>query len=292
MAQAPPGELLAVAAAVRQVLDGDEAAFAEAAGDAFEAYNEAQMATARAPDTGAKLLLARVGRLGSNVYLNPSTGAAVTVDPFALTIKASRPALKRQLPHEGVELCRAAVEEALSPYMRETYPDGLAAVYGASLDQLEAEPEAAALTVCISSAYLRPKHFINGRWTSRWHVVINPGEDEATGMRAHIFGDVKVGVHYFEECNIQLSSNYSGSMDVAGEDLKALSVAIVTAIAGAEGLYLKELEECYADLSNHTIKDMRRKLPKTGQKFPWSAQALRLKGELKHAKAQAPDAEQ
>lgn len=39
-------------------------------------------------------------------------------------------------------------------------------------------------------------------------------------------------------------------------------------------------------------QDMRRKLPKTGQKFPWSAQALRLKGELKHAKAQAPDAEQ
>lgn len=26
-----------------------------------------------------------------------------------------------------------------------------------------------------------------------------------------------MGVHYFEECNIQLSSNYSGSMDVAGE---------------------------------------------------------------------------
>lgn len=40
---------------MRQVLDGDEAAFAEAAGDAFEAYNEAQMATARAPDTGAKV---------------------------------------------------------------------------------------------------------------------------------------------------------------------------------------------------------------------------------------------
>lgn len=37
------------------MLDGDEAAFAEAAGDAFEAYNEAQMATARAPDTGAKV---------------------------------------------------------------------------------------------------------------------------------------------------------------------------------------------------------------------------------------------
>jgi hypothetical protein len=31
------------------------------------------------------------------------------------------------------------------------------------------------------------------------------------------------------------------------------------------------------------VKDLRRKLPRTGQKFPWSAQALKLAGELKAA---------
>lgn len=282
MAQSPPGELLAVSQAVRKVL-GDEAVFREAALGVFESYNEAQMASARTADTGAKvLILTQVGRLGESVYLDPSTASAVTVDPFALVVLSSRPALKAQLPPPGVELLRGAVEKALRPYLRDSYPDGLSAVYGVSTGRLQAEPEAEALTVCISSAYLRTKHFINGRWTSQWQVMVNAREGEAQ-MSAHVFGGCRVSIHYFEDGNIQLSSDYSGSMDVVGEDPDALGTAIVAAIAGAEALYLKELEDCYAELSNSTVKDLRRKLPRTGQKFPWSAQALKLAGELKAA---------
>jgi hypothetical protein len=81
----------------------------------------------------------------------------------------------------------------------------------------------------------------NGRWTSQWEVVVNAREGEAQ-MSAHVFGGCRVSIHYFEDGNIQLSSDYSGSMDVVGEDPDALGTAIVAAIAGAEALYLKELE--------------------------------------------------
>jgi len=289
LAQAPPGELEYVARDLRIILSDDEL-FTEAAYDVFEASNERDMALARSAESNVKVMITSVGKVGCNQYFHPKSGDVMTIDHFTKTITKTRAALKRELAADKIEPFRYALEKAMRPYMHEAFPDGQCAVYG-HLD--DGEDGVIGATVCIASSVQRSKNFMTARWTSQWRVALrSEGEGLRLCRHAHIFGDMKAHVHYFEDGNMQLSTSYNASTEARGEDNQNLAEAVVYAIAGCEAVYLSELEDVFKDLSGRVVKDMRRALPRTGMKFPWSNQGKRLVGELRKARPQANQEEE
>eukprot|EP00191_Tetraselmis_sp_GSL018_P015008 CAMPEP_0177583588 /NCGR_PEP_ID=MMETSP0419_2-20121207/3403_1 /TAXON_ID=582737 /ORGANISM="Tetraselmis sp., Strain GSL018" /LENGTH=282 /DNA_ID=CAMNT_0019072991 /DNA_START=393 /DNA_END=1241 /DNA_ORIENTATION=+ len=272
--QSPPGELEYVCRDLREIVKDDELV-AAAAVDVFEKQNEEQMVTVRVKDSNTRYMLSRAGRIGACTYLDPKTETVITVDHPSKTVTGRRPAVGGELPPAEHADLRKAVERAMEPYMREAYPEGMFAVYGGK----ELAEGVSGLIVCISSATLRARNFVAGRWVSEWRVALRPEPDFA----AHMCGDMKARVHYFEDGNVHLRTSYSGSAEVVGEDCESLALAIVQAISGGEALFLKDLEDCFQIASQRATKDMRRGLPRTGMKFPWSSRVLQLHDELKQS---------
>ena len=57
------------------------------------------------------------------------------------------------------------------------------------------------------------------------------------------------------------------------------------------GLASSCTQDQFAGLTGHTLKNMRRALPRTGMKFPWSSQSMRLVGEIRCAQPKPSDAD-
>lgn len=117
---------------------------------------------------------------------------------------------------------------------------------------------------------------------------------------AHLNGEVRATVHYFEEGNVQLGTKWAYSTSVSYsvcrpvtsmmwsvfsvlfithlkvvaltvvQDADSLAKAVTSAISTAEITYHKTLDETYGALSEN-FKVLRRALPITKQPMNWSA---------------------
>uniref|UniRef100_A0A7I4FDH0 F-actin-capping protein subunit alpha n=2 Tax=Physcomitrium patens TaxID=3218 RepID=A0A7I4FDH0_PHYPA len=92
---------------------------------------------------------------------------------------------------------------------------------------------------------------------------------------ASLEGSITVNAHYFEEGNVQLESSRKFNDTVVLQDGKDAGTLIVNSIEHFESVYLSNLEEQYANLSDRTFKELRRKLPVTRTMFAWD-KALQL----------------
>lgn len=90
-------------------------------------------------------------------------------------------------------------------------------------------------------------------------------------------------MHYFENGNVQLNTNFTPSVttDVGSDAAKA----IATAIQKEETAYHTSLEESFAALPTTTFKTLRRALPLSKQLCNWAAiGSYKLGGEIARKK--------
>ena len=57
------------------------------------------------------------------------------------------------------------------------------------------------ITICISASKFNPNNFWNGRWRSVWTCTFSPNG------KVQLDGNMKLNVHYYEEGNVQLTTN-------------------------------------------------------------------------------------
>lgn len=210
-------------------------------------------------------------------YLNPDTKSVVTVDHVKQKSVGERPATEAEGQADPeVEKWRAAVACELHKYVGSAYPGGGGVVYGTGKTG-----GTSSLVACISSLKISPRNYWTGSWRSEWALDV----DTASG-KAKLRYKVGVLVHYFEEGNVQLNTSTSGdvSVDIAGGDeggVEKAAKAMLAEIRRVEKDYLISLEDAYADLSETTFKELRRKLPMTRSHFPWENAESFLASELK-----------
>ncbi|KAI9637904.1 putative F-actin capping [Dioszegia hungarica] len=103
--------------------------------------------------------------------------------------------------------------------------------------------------------------FWTGRWRTCWTV------DKAA---AKVEGKLLVDVHYFEQGNVQLTTQHKASFaypsEVSGQSIAS---QIVTTISKVEAAYQMELQDVYGDLGDKVFRSLRRALPVTRQKVDW-----------------------
>jgi len=253
----PPGEFMEVVTDVRGLLS-DESIINDSAPSTFREYNTDQMLQVQSPGGSHKVLITKFGEVGNGEYLDPRGHQVVSFDHIRQEVTGSRP-ISVELD-QSVEPFRSAFDDAVSHYVSEHYQHGTCTVYG------KKDGRNHVITICISSAKFNPNNFWNGRWRAVWTCKFAPGSGAL-----EITGKLRVNVHYYEDGNVQLTTDTPKSINVnGGNDAKVLAEAAAKAIEKCEHDYHTRLEQSYNTMGETTFKALRRVLPITRQKIDWT----------------------
>jgi len=251
----PPGEFMEVVTDVRGLLS-DESIINASAPATFREYNTDQMLQVQSP-AGHKFLITKFGEVDRGNYLDPRGKKVVAFDHIRQEVTGSR-SIKNELD-SSIENWRSAIDEIAARYTVDHYVNGTSTVYA------KKEGSNVVVTICISSAKFQPNNFWNGRWRSVWTVKFG-----TKGGQATLTGKIRVNVHYYEDGNVQLTTNTPKQVQAGGNDPKSMASSVIKAIAAAEHDYQARLEHSYVTMSDTTFKALRRVLPITRVKIDWS----------------------
>jgi len=250
---APPGEFNEVVSDVRGLLQNDDLLNQNAL-ETFRAYNTTQMVQVVNGDH--EVLITKYGEIGNNEYLDPRGGQVVTYDHIRQKITSTRK-IGSELD-SSVESFRKAIEEASFNYISQHYQNGTTAVYSGK------DGGDFKVILCISSAKFSPQNFWGGRWRSVWTIKFKPGGE------ARLEGNVRVQVHYYEDGNVQLVTNFSKNASIkAPSDAKGLAEAVLKQVSKLEMEYQNAVEHSYQTMGDTTFKALRRVLPITRERIKW-----------------------
>jgi len=259
----PPGEFMEVVTDVRGLLK-DESLLNSSAPATFREYNTDQMLEVQAPGGNHKVLITKEGEVGNNEYLDPRGGQVIAFDHIRQEVTGSR----NHSFDSDVEQYRSAFDKAAQEYVAEHYQAGTTTVYG------KKEGGSYVITVCISSFKFNPGNFWNGRWRSVWSCKFS------SGGQIDINGKVRVNVHYYEDGNVQLTTDTPKKINAPGGNAQAAATSAIGAIKKTEQDYHAKLEQSYTTLSETTFKALRRILPITRTKIEWpKIQVYKMGGE-------------
>jgi len=203
-------------------------------------------------------------------YINPNTKTVVSVDPVSL--EPSGPEEGKVMDEEGESL-RAATQAALDAYVKRNYMDnkGAAVVYAKD----------GKLDVVISMKNLNLANFWSGGWRSEYSIEVGqPGPASLTGR-------VRINVHYFEDGNVQLNTDYAPAAPsiTISDDATATGKAIAKAIGDLESSFHTKFDDFYVQMHHETFKAMRRILPKTAKKMEWNSGYHAIASEMGDARS-------
>ena len=128
-----------------------------------------------------------------------------------------------------------------------------------------------ALKCVVRGARKNLGNFHSGSWASAWTLTPSSEGYDVQGM-------IQVRAHYFEDGNVQL---------YATKEVTASTQDVAQLIEENENALHAGLEAMYGDMADATFKALRRVMPITKLKMKWSVDALRLKGGLTKAAAEA-----
>lgn len=228
----------------------DDSLINDTAPATFREYNTDQMIHAK---YGSNLaLVTKYGEVSDTEYLDPRAGVIFGFDHIRQQATGSTRDAS-SVVDQSIEPYRRAFDDAASAYTAEHYMNGVCAVYGGK----------GAVTVCISSQKFNPNNFWNGRWRCVWTCNISSG-------KATLSGNLRINVHFYEDGNVQLNTETTKTLSVAGASPAALASAALAAIKTCEGEFHAALEASYSTMSETTFKALRRTLPITRMKIDWN----------------------
>merc|ERR1712170_279996 len=98
------------------------------------------------------------------------------------------------------------------------------------------------IRICISSSKFNPNNYWTGRWRSVWTCTIN-------GNNVKIEGNIKLLVHYYEDGNVQLSSDTNKSGSAQGANAAAAAQNALKQIKRIETDFQNQLNQSYNTMS-------------------------------------------
>eukprot|EP00461_Guttulinopsis_vulgaris_P004530 UN04532 len=215
-------------------------------------YNVTQYVQIQLPE-GRSMITTPYNEVNAKSYFDPVTNNVYEVDHIQNKV------ISQVGTHQGSqhESFRQQVQTALNDYVKRSFKQGpgtkVKVVGQATVVNNE-------LVICISAINSNLSAFWTGNWRCTYKLPIG-----ATKMSA----DIRVNVHYFEDGNVQLDSDYSPEIDVKAND----AADIIKQIDNLESSFYAKLESIYLDMPQKTIKQLRRALPISQTKFNWDPAA-------------------
>lgn len=195
---------------------------------------------------GNKVILSEHNKNGASRYFDPINAVSFTVDHL------NRKGLDIE-PFDTISLTdeHKKIYDQLLKYTNDTCPgDAVLALYPI-VDEGSNE-EIKKIEIIINSAKYNPSNFWNGDWRSKYIFDLESKE---------INGRIAVKIHYYEDGNVNFSSNKDISQDNVSDVLKAISET--------EKEFEKSLDVSFTELNEKQFKALRRRLPITRSKVNW-----------------------
>eukprot|EP00511_Aplanochytrium_stocchinoi_P002458 CAMPEP_0204823160 /NCGR_PEP_ID=MMETSP1346-20131115/1269_1 /ASSEMBLY_ACC=CAM_ASM_000771 /TAXON_ID=215587 /ORGANISM="Aplanochytrium stocchinoi, Strain GSBS06" /LENGTH=333 /DNA_ID=CAMNT_0051949705 /DNA_START=104 /DNA_END=1105 /DNA_ORIENTATION=- len=292
----PPGEIEEVLKDLRTLLGTSEHILTdEILEEIFHTYNIQNLQVAIDEDGKTKVVLSPETEIDIKHYLDCKNKTAVSVkhnsrkiieeelqeepaveegkdeDEFAVPVSTSTStstsaawkARTMESFSSELEALRLAVEKALSRYISSQYGCDTATTSVVIKDNQ--------LKVLISGEKLNLKNYWSGRWNSTFTYV--PSSQQLSGT-------VKLLVHYFEDGNVQMTTEKLAApvtLDFEdSDDVEAVAATLISELGKAESAIQDSLEVMYLSMGEETFKDMRRILPISKQKMDWSGAQMQL----------------
>jgi len=262
----PTGELNDVAKDVTKLVQDPATLTDDALTKIIKEYNHEQMAFAPIPGKtdGTMGMVSTYGLLGDGKYYNPQLNANLTFDHKQQKFTGSVEG--KAVGDAAINKYRAATQKALDSYLDNSYKAGkvCGVVYVSD----------GRLVVCVSAKNVHLGNFWTGGWRSCYNFDPKVGSTDVKGT-------IKVGVHYFEDGNVQLHANMEQATKVnitAKEDESG--GAIVAAIAKLENDFHAHLEEMYVKMHTTTFKSMRRFFTLQREPMKWNVAAHQMAAEV------------
>jgi len=244
-----------VATDVRALLSDDSILNASAP-ETFRAYNTDQMLQVKSPGHDHEFLITTYAELADGEYLDHRGKQVVAFDHIKQQATGARPVTGADYA-EDLEPIRAALEDQSFAYATEHFPHGAAAVYCSKDDGQRS------FTVCISASRFQGANYVNGRWRSTWAV--------SCGAQTKLQATIRLHVHYYEDGNVQLNTDFSKTLPIAANPQNAVAFAqeVFKVIHKTETDFQNQLEQSYNQMSESTFKALRRILPITKERINW-----------------------
>lgn len=265
----PPGELKDLTVDVKKIVP-DSVLTSDALQAIYRTYNMEQHVMPTLSD-GPATLVCKHSEASNGNFVNPRDGKVYGFDHVEQAWKADEVDAAPSNMDASIEAERAAVQSALEGYVSKQYHGSDAASNSVGVYSKEGK-----LHIAIIGQATNLRNWWSGSWRGSFVV-------ELAGGSARVTGEISLLAHYFEDGNVQMSTQKDCENDgVAYSDAASLGEAIVDLIRGWEHTLQNGLETMYIGMSNQTFKDMRRILPVTKTKFDWSGAAMKLAGGAGH----------
>ncbi|KIM28917.1 hypothetical protein M408DRAFT_68710 [Serendipita vermifera MAFF 305830] len=250
LVQSPPGEINDCLTDIRVIIDDDNR-LQRGIDQALREYNIAQFVTVQAPNADHQIIISDAGLIGSdedNRFFDPRTKTSFLFDHLGLA--ASEP--REEEVDEDAETFRAALDSAAQEYINDHYRDGVASVF---------VPSSGKFTLQLVANRYNPANFWSGRWRSKYEIDM----DAKT-----VKGVIYVTVHYYEQGNVQLTTEYTPTLSLPPSAPSTQAAKqLLLQIAEQENTYQSALSDTYQDLGEKRFKTLRRALPMTRNKIDW-----------------------
>jgi capping protein alpha len=236
--------------------------------EACEEYNKRRYYFIR-DEEGMKAICCPHSEIRPNVYLNPTTKKAYEIEPFEQRVLNQEDASSLVASGE-LEDIRSAVDESLQNYLADYYEDGkgnpntqsrgMGSVFASTQGQI---------AVVISYKNLNVANYWTGGWQSDYTFSSSKGKQQVEAT-------IRVNVHYFEDGNVQLNGVFKKNASVNVSDAKGTAAAVIGTIRDLENEFQINLGKFYVEMHESTFKNLRRFLPKIGQKMDWRSSVHQL----------------
>lgn len=271
--RSPPGQFSLVLDDIKKLLPAGLMTSEKSAAIA-NTYNMSVARVARG-EGGRSFVIAKEGQLegegNGSQFIDSAVAKAVSVDNISGSILSESE--ESDVPAGPLEEERAAVETSLATYIKGNFaaaPTRACAVYAPS-----GSPNT--LVIYVSAEHINLRNWWAGSWVGRYEVT------GLGGGNPSFSGSITVRGHYFESGNLQLQSNKTLTtvdIDIDSSDASDLAKAIVTKIRDAEDGLQNALNDMYTEMSNTTLRNMRRAVTVTGEKFSWKIAQIRMRNTL------------
>jgi len=266
----PTGELNDVVKDVTKLVQDPATLTEEVLTRIMREYNHEQMAFAAVPGKADTMgMVSTYGLTADGKYYNPQLNLTLTFDHKQQKFTGSGDG--KAVGDAAVNKYRAATQKALDGYIDSTYKAGKVCAVVYVVDNR--------LAICVSAKNVHLGNFWTGGWRSCYFVDAKVGSVDLKGT-------IKVGVHYFEDGNVQLHANIdqAAKLNITAKEDES-GAAIVAAIAKIENDFHAHLEEMYVKMHTTTFKAMRRFYTYQREPMKWNVAAHQMAAEVQANKA-------
>jgi len=268
----PPGEADAVLHDIQRMLGNENISDAVLC-NIFHDYN---CKTFRLVDTGSyKMILHEAGEVDSSHFLDPSSCLVRQIDHISGGIIGEGTPWAQQ---SALEPIRSALQAGLEGYLASQYT-GPHVEFGAGCFEAPASKGSSGLVLALRAERINLRNLWSGAWQAEYFLPLVPCEESGSTLMT---GSIQIHGHYFDEGNIQLQTRKGVfPAQVNFTDIQSLVNNVIAQIKAAETSLQEALEVVYTNMSEETLKSIRRTLPKTRSKMNWNINQLKLRGNLK-----------